>query len=153
MSRQLIMPKADAERRMLDVSRVTKALSQLGIDTAWCIEIEVHKPTRSSAQNRYLWGCVYPTILKAGQLQGWEPEELHDYCLGEHFGWETIVGFGRKKVRPIRRSARLNKQDFADFIAFIQRRMALHGIIVPDPDPDWQFNDEAGAEVASEWQR
>lgn len=137
MLAHVILPRTDSERRTLAISGVTRRLSQLPLDHAWRVEIHEHKPTRSSAQNRYLWGVVYPTILKSGQLQGWEPEEIHDYCLGEHFGWETVVGFGRKKVRPMRRSARLNKQEFADFIDFIQRRMAQHGIVIPDSDPNY----------------
>lgn len=107
------------------------------------VEVKEHKPTRSTQQNRYLWGCVYSTILKAGKLDGWTAEEVHDYCLGEHFGWETVVGFGRKRIRPIRRSARLNKQEFTDFVAFIQQRMAEHGIFIPDADPDWFLKDDA----------
>lgn len=140
---QLILP------RLLDrtavIARIARMLAALSTDCAWRIEIAEHKPTRSSAQNRYLWGCCYPSILKAGgeSLAGWTTDELHEFFLGEHFGWETVTGFGRKKLRPIRRSSRLNKQEFADFIAFIQQRSAEYGIYVPDADPAWFLTDEA----------
>ena len=98
------------------------------------VEITEAKPKRSDPQNRYLWGCVYPTILQAGHLDGWSAQDLHEYLLGEHFGWELVEGFGKKRQRPIRRSAKLNKQEFADYIQFIQQRMAEHGIYVPDPN-------------------
>ena len=137
---QFILPKL--AHREGAIERIAKILGTLGQESAWRVELHEHKPTRSTQQNRYLWGCVHPTILKAGKLEGWTAEEVHDYCLGEHFGWETVTGFGRKKIRPLRRSARLSKTEFMDFIAFIQQRMAEHGIFIPDPDPDWQFAED-----------
>lgn len=118
------------------IARITRVLTALDPALAWRVEIHEHKPRRSDAQNRYLWGVVYPTILKAGRLDGWEATDAHEYLLGEHFGWETLEGFGRKRVKPIRRSAKLNKQEFSDYIAFIQRRMAEHGIFVPDANEE-----------------
>jgi hypothetical protein len=138
---QFILPRA--MRRSGVIERIARALATLSHDCSWAVEVKEHKPVRSNQQNRYLFGVVYAEILKQGKLEGWTVHEVHDYCLGEHFGWETVVGFGRKKVRPIRRSSRLNKQEFTDFIAFIQQRMAEHGIVVPDPDPDYFLKDDA----------
>jgi hypothetical protein len=56
--------------------------------------------------------------------------------LGECFGWETVEGFGRKRLKPLKRSAKLGTQEFSDFVAFIQRRAAELGIFVPDPEGD-----------------
>lgn len=89
------------------------------------------RPRRSHEQNRYLWGAVYPAILK--HLPGWDAEDVHEYCLGEWSGWETVEGFGRKRLRPIRRSSRLSKTEFADYVGHIQRTMAEKGIDIPDP--------------------
>jgi len=138
---QFVLPRFAS--RESTIARIGKILGGLGQECAWMVEIKEHKPLRSNQQNRYLWGVVYPTILKAGRLDGWEPEEVHDYCLGECFGWESVTGLGRRKVRPVRRSSRLSKTEFADYIAFIQRRMSEHGINVPDPDPDWFLKEEA----------
>lgn len=142
MTQQFILPKLMS--REGTIARIARVLETLAQETAWCIEVKEHKPRRSDAQNRYLWGVVYPTVLKAGKLEGWTAEEVHDYCLGEHFGWETVTGLGRRKIRPIRRSSRLNKQEFSDYIAFIQRRMSEHGIYIPDADPD-HWNEEIAA--------
>lgn len=90
--------------------------------------------SRSIAQNRYLWGVCYPTILEQGELEGWRAKDLHEYFLGEHFGWETLEGFGRKRAKPLNRSSSLNKMEFVDFVAFIQERAAGMGIYIPDPD-------------------
>jgi len=127
------LPASPSREGVID--RLARALRGLPATQAWRVEVHAHKPQRSDQQNRYLWGAVYPSILKAGgeTLRGWTPEDLHEYLLGEHFGWETLTGFGRRRMRPIRRSSKLNKQEFADYVGFIQQRMAEHGIYVPDP--------------------
>ena len=141
MAGQYILPRSATREGM--IARIARVLAALPIDASWAIEVREHKPTRSTQQNRYLWGAVYPAILAQGKLDGWTSEEVHEYCLGECFGWETVSGFGRKRIRPLRRSSRLNKQEFADYVAFIQRRMAEHGIIVPDPDTEWYDHEVA----------
>lgn len=114
--------------------RVAKLFARLPMDKAYRIEVSQHRPRRSNSQNAYLWGAVYPHILKAGaeHLGGWEAEDLHEYLLGEHFGWERVEAFNRVRMRPIRRSSKLNKQEFSDFVEFIKRRMAGFSIVIPD---------------------
>lgn len=113
------------------LARVVSVLSALDREKAWTVTIEEAKSTRSQEQNRYLWGVVYVEILK--HMPGWDADDLHEYFLGEHFGWETLEGFGRKRMRPIRRSSKLKTTEFADFVGFIQRRMAEIGVYIPDP--------------------
>lgn len=129
----ITLPKGRTEAAQ--ASAVMRALASLSTDKAWRIEIREQKATRSDAQNRFLWGVAYPTVLEAGgeALAGWEAEDLHEYFLGECYGWEILEGMGRKRVRPIRRSSRLSKKEFADYVAFIQRRAAQMGIVIPDP--------------------
>ena len=100
------------------------------------VTVDIARKRRSDEQNRYLWGCVYPTILQSGQLAGWTAEDLHEYLLGEIYGWETVEGFGRKRMKPIRRSSGMITGEFADYIAQIQQRMAERGIYIPDPGED-----------------
>ena len=90
--------------------------------------------SRSLEQNRYLWGVCYATILEQGNLDGWRNEDLHEYFLGEHFGWETLEGFGKRRMKPLNRSSRLTKMEFVDFIAFIHQKSAEMGIVIPDPE-------------------
>ncbi len=119
------------------IQRIAVILGGLPLDKAWRVNIEKHQRVRTTQQNKYLWGVCYPAILAGGQLEGWTAAEVHDYCLGEHFGWETVEGLGRKRIRPIKRSAKLTTPEFQDFIAFIQQRMAEHGIFIPDPDQEF----------------
>jgi hypothetical protein len=118
------------------IERVAGFLTRLPQDKAWRVSVAEQKRTRTQSQNRYLWGVAYPAILAGGgeALGGWTAEDLHEYFLGEHFGWETLEGFGRKRMRPIRRSAKLTTLEFSDYVGFIQRKAAELGIYVPDPN-------------------
>lgn len=128
----ITLPK---QNRTSTVERLCKFLLALP-EKAYRVEVKEQRNTRSAQQNRYLWGVVYPTIIRDGgeAMQGWTADDLHDYFLGEHFGWETLEGFGRKRLRPLRRSSKLSKTEFVDFVASIQRTMAEHGVYIPDPD-------------------
>ena len=109
-------------------------IGNLPRDKAWTVEVSEYRPRRSIDQNNYLWGICYRTILDSGLRDaGWTADDVHEYLLGEHFGWETIEGMGRKRLRPMRRSSTLNKQEFTDFIAFIHRTMAEKGIYIEEP--------------------
>lgn len=113
---------------------IERFLAALLPDRPYDVSVAEHKPRRSLEQNRYLWGAIYPSILAAGgeSLRGWIASDLHEYCLGECFGWETVEALGRRRQRPMRRSSVLNKQEFTDYIEFIKVRMAEHGIEIPE---------------------
>jgi len=126
-----VLPKGSRGKVVI---RVRDFLSKLPSAKAWRVEVSEHRTKRSDSQNAYLWGVVYRTILASEELAGWTNEDLHEYFLGEHFGWETLTGFGKKRLRPLRRSSKLSTNEFMDYIGFIQLRMAEHGIYVPDPN-------------------
>lgn len=87
---------------------------------------------RSDEQNRYWWGVVVATFCQ--RLEGWSPEDVHTYLCGEHFGWERIEGLGKVRLRPVRRSSKLSKAEFAELVAKAQQIGAEHGIYIPDPN-------------------
>lgn len=126
MNQNFTLPKGERS-----LTRIVAVLSALAKDKVWKIEISEAKRTRSTEQNAYLWGVVYPSILV--HLPGWDADDLHEFCLGECYGWETLEGFGRRRLRPVRRSSKLKTTEFMDYLAFIQRKMAEKGIYVPDP--------------------
>lgn len=127
MDQVLTLPRSAVPRNL---APVVGTLSALPIDREWELTIKERKRRRSDQQNRYLWGVCYPTLLK--QLPGWDAEDLHEYFLGEHFGWEVSELFGKKRMRPIRRSSKLSKMEFAEFVDFIQRKAADYGVVIPD---------------------
>lgn len=97
------------------------------------VVVRRHKKKRSTSQNAYLWGVCYKLITD--HLDGWTANDVHEFFLGECFGWETLEGLGRTKVKPLRRSSKLSTAEFSDYVAFIQRFMAERSLVIPDPDP------------------
>lgn len=128
----ITLPRGEGRARV--VSRVIEFIAALPMDMAHEVQIRERARRRSDAQNRYLWGVVYKTICD--RLEGWEDTDVHEYCLGEYFGWTRLTGFGKTRLKATRRSKRLNKQEFADYVAWIQRHMAEKGIYIPDPNED-----------------
>ncbi len=129
--------------RYFVLGRIRVFISSLACDKTWHIQINEWKGTRSQQQNRALWGLAYATILKEGgeAMAGWDAEDLHEYFLGEKWGWEVAELFGKKRQRPIRRSSKLNKQEFAEFFDFVQRKAAEFGVFIPDPDPMRKYHE------------
>lgn len=119
-----------------NLSRLIAFLSALSTECEWEVIVKRKQRTRSTEQNAYLWGVVYPTILR--HMPGWDANDLHEYFLGEHFGWETLAGFGRKRLRPVRRSSKLKTTEFADYLAFVQRRAAEYGVYIPDANEEFR---------------
>ena len=131
--------KGEGPERGAAMNRIANFLSRLPKDRDFKVEISEQKARRTEDQNRYLWGGVYKSILEQGseRLGGYDAEDLHEYLLGEWSGWEMLEpteGLGRKRLKPIRRSSALSKTEFSEYIDFIKRRMAEHGIIVPDAE-------------------
>lgn len=124
-----------------NLTRLLAFLSALPMDKAWKITVAEHRKTRSNEQNNALWGVAYVAIHEAS---GNDPEDMHEYFCGEYFGWVERSMFGQRKKRPRRttttdasgRRSVLTTIEFMDFYAFIQRRMAEHGIYVPDPNEE-----------------
>jgi hypothetical protein len=115
-----------------DALRAAQVIQALPTDKGWTVEIREFKPKRSDQANRYLRGVVYPQFLAGGgeALRGWTAADLHEFLLGEHFGWEILEGFGRKRVKPVRRSAKLNAKEFSEFVDFILLKAANMGIYI-----------------------
>jgi len=103
-------------------------------DRAWQIEVIEWKPPKTTQQTRFLWGVVYPCILESSELlAGWHADDLHTYFLEAFGGAEEITGFGRTYTRPIKRSSRMTKKEFTNYLEFISQRCADMGIVIPEP--------------------
>jgi len=115
---------------------ISNMVSRLDPAQSWQVTIEAFKPKRSDQQNAFLWGVVYPSIVEGGgeTLRGWTTTDLHEYFLIEAFGSEVIEGFGRKRHKPLRRSSKLTKQEFSDYLAIIEAKCAELGIHIPEPN-------------------
>jgi hypothetical protein len=125
---QLPIPAANRDAA---IARVSAFLSACLPGKALRVTVEEVKRKRSDEQNRALWGVAYAALAKE---TGNNPNDLHEFFLGEHFGWEVYEVLGQKKRRPAKRSSRLSKIEFAEFYSFIQQRAAECGYYVPSPN-------------------
>lgn len=120
--------------RAAAIGRIAAFLTALSRSHAWTVEVKQLARRRSDPQNRYLWGVCYPAITK--HLPGWTSDDVHEFCLGECFGWERLEGLNRARLKPVKRSSKLSVTEFMDYVAWIQHRMAENGIYVPDPNEE-----------------
>lgn len=127
-----ILPATSDRSPMLE--KVVQFCGKLGSDKRWRVTVEPYKKTRTGEQNRLLW-ALYADVLDAGgeMLGGWTKEDLHEWALGEWGGWESVCAFGRTRLRPLRRSSKLSTTDFAEFVEWLVRKMAEHGIYLELP--------------------
>lgn len=138
MIQPIRIPAESSEVRGERALRLAKFIASLDCTRAWEMVVRPYVRKRSGQQNAYLWS-IYEYILEAGgeEMAGWDKNDLHTFFLGEHTGWETRNLFGKKRLVPLKRSTRMNKQEFTDFLEFIMRFMAERGVYIPSPDEDW----------------
>lgn len=95
---------------------------------------------RTSPQNRYLHGVAYRLLSDA---TGYEMDDIAEYLCMQHFGTVEKVKPGKKVVEVPRRTTTrdedgkrsvLSTTDFNDYVAFVQRFGAKHGVFIPDPE-------------------
>lgn len=117
------------------IAQAVFALSRrLDTGKSWQVTLQEYRPRRTDAQNAYLWGVAYPMFLDGHEaLRGWTKDDLHQFFLMEHFGEETLEIAGKQYHKPLRRSSRLNKQEFSDYIEFLNQRAAELGLWLPEP--------------------
>jgi hypothetical protein len=92
--------------------KVVSMIQALDSEKDWGVVVTPWKRKRSNAANSYYWGVIIKMIHEhTGQDSG----DLHDYLLGECFGWEVYEIINRKKARPVRRSSDMNVEQFGEF--------------------------------------
>jgi hypothetical protein len=131
-----IFPKRTSKEAIAQA--VAVLVRDLDESRAWQVTVEEFKKPRTNQQNAYLWGVVYPAILEAGgeMLRGWLADDLHEYFLGEIYGWETLEGMGRKRLRPMKRTSRMTRSEFMEYLEQVSQRCANLGIVIPEPSYD-----------------
>ena len=126
------LPKGEA--RAVACARLITALGRFKPDANLEFEAREKKPKRSDQQNRLLFALYTDIIEKGGEaMRGWTKDDLHEFFLSTHFGTEVVEMFGKKRQRPLRRSSKLNKHEFADFIDSVVRFMAQQGVYLDLP--------------------
>lgn len=104
------------------------------------VTVQPIRKERSSQQCRYLNGVAYKLL---GDATGYERDDISEYLCGAFFGWKDKRVPGQRVVQvPIRttttdadgKRAVLSKQEFAEYVDFVQRFGAKHGVFIPDPE-------------------
>lgn len=152
LPRQWLLPKLLPRDRV--AAQIATFVSALDAGRPYRVTIEEAKSTRTNQQNRYLWGVAYKLIADA---VGYEVEEVHEYLCGYMWGWtekrvpkkpSNPTGIESVPIRTTttdengKRSV-LSKMEFADYVAFVQRFGAKHGVLIPDPDLNHAEHEEA----------
>lgn len=152
LPKQWLLPKLLPRDRVANAVRVF--IAALDPAKPYRVTVEVAKVPRSNQQNRYLWGVAYKLIADA---VGYEVDEVAEYLCGYMWGWtekrvpkkpSNPTGIESVPIRTTttdengKRSV-LSKMEFADYVAFVQRFGAKHGVLIPDPDLNHAEHEEA----------
>jgi hypothetical protein len=124
------MSRADVTERLF------KFLGSLDLKQRWRVSVERYTKKRSLDQNALLWS-LYAEVLKRDELAGWDKEDLHEWALGEYFGWSELRALdGRRRLKPLKRSSKLSTSEFNELIEWFVRRMAEFGIYLELPNEE-----------------
>lgn len=122
------------------LANVISFLGMLPMNKAWKVEVGQYAKSRTTQQCRYLNGVAYKLLSDA---TGYERDDISEYLCGAYFGWTDKRLPGKRTVQVPRRTTTtddngkrcvLSKQDFADYVAFVQRFGAQHGVHIPDAE-------------------
>jgi hypothetical protein len=143
---EFVLPRGDRKRALPKAVAVLESLDE---ESAWRVTIEPARATRSHAQNNYLWAVANKMISDA---TGYEPEEVHEYLCGQHFGWKDkrvpktprnpdgVESVPRRTTTRNEQGKRnvLTTTEFAAYVDFVQRFAAKKlSLFIPDPDPGY----------------
>jgi len=90
------------------------------------VSVKDYVPKRTAVQNARLWKLHD----LASDATGYTPEEMHDLCLCQHFGFAehaaTNPFSGEIEIvkRPLKRSSQRDKKEFAKFMDFVENYYA-----------------------------
>ena len=130
-----VTEKYDLKFRIPNLLRAT--LVQIGANNPVRVDIARWYKKRSPKQNSYLWGVVYPYIIryikdKTGQT--FTAEDLHERYKRKFLGYERCSMDGMQDLIRVKSSTELNTKEFSDdLVEHICREWAENGLYIPLP--------------------
>lgn len=114
------------------------------------LAMEIHPPRRRNRANRYYWGHV---LDRACHATGHEPTEMHEFFVRLFLPderkqiafYSAITGETVEVEIDTRRSSKLGRQAFYDYVEKVRQFLAERGIETIDPDPEWWRNRKEAA--------
>lgn len=97
-----------------------------------------NRKTRSTQQNAYLWGVVYPAVLFGLQDAGWEithEEQVHEYCKQAFAAREVINKDTGEMLSLPSSTARMQTAEFNVYVDKI-KAFAFEYLNVTIPEPN-----------------
>lgn len=113
------------------------------------VKVEIARPDKTPAQNRFLWAVPYKML---SDFTGMESEEIHEWNCGLQWGWKvrkgpkTPMNPSGHYSEPIRTTTtdengepdNCSAEDMEKLWERAQRLGASLGIAIPDPDKDYK---------------
>lgn len=129
---------------LFNLQTVYEAL-QLSDDGKYSLTIKPLRKTRTNDQNAWLWGCVYPRVLRGLIDAGWTDfttvEQVHEFCKARFTKQSSI---NRDTGEIIEYPASTAKMDTVTFSTYVDnvRDFALEYLNteIPSPDKYWRNN-------------
>lgn len=114
-------------------------LRQLDPGKAFRIDVKPYRKPRSSEANAYLWGVVYPTMVRE---LGHTDEDWHEFMCCQYFGCRKVELGGAVLNKPVRTTTRnvdgkadkLDSKSFWEFVNFVRDQAGAAGVYVPEPN-------------------
>ena len=106
----------------------------------YTISVERDGTTRTNQQNRWLWGCIYPLMLKGLIDLGWEftnTQMVHDFCA--RFRDDEVLNHNTGEVLHLPASTRdMDTVEMATYCETLRDFAREYiNIEIPDPDPEY----------------
>lgn len=118
-------------RQQSDKDKATTWIRNLDPDIEWDVVVRRHKRKRSNPQNRYYWGVVIKILADE---TGNSANDLHDYLLGECFGWVEYQVMDKTRVRPARGTSDMTTEQFEAYCEWCRAFGAQQGYYIPHPN-------------------
>lgn len=129
-----------------DLSKLFEHLNILA-DGFYRIEVRKIRKKRTLDQNAWLFGCIYPMLLKALNDEGWEfvtTQQVHEF-FKSMLGKEKFINKHTGEIVEIPQStAEMNTVQFATYCEELRNyRREYLNIEIPEPNKLWNASREA----------
>lgn len=133
------------KNRQREIERIVGLCERYELGKAVNVRLTIARPERTPPQLRYLWGCAYELLSEAA---GYEKQDIHEYLCMAFYGKKIKKLPGnRSEEVPLRTTTEdeegnrdvIDGKQFWDFVSFVQRFGARHGIYVPNPSKDYKL--------------
>ena len=129
--------RVDKDKGYFDLKPVFAAFLDLP-DGAYAVTVKRHRKQRSNPQNDYLWGVVYPVVLRGFIDMGWDEltdtDQIHELCKAKFLTTEAVNKHTGEIVSFPLSTARMDTLQFSTYVDRIADFVREHlNTIIPAP--------------------